>query len=190
MKSIKSAIIVLLFAAIVAGVYMFLVGDLKFEAKAAKGNGLNNTGFLETEEDFRDKLAELRMDQIKMQKRKLLMVERKQAIVKELKDKGITSTSNIADKDVKFKVSNLKTAVKDIKVVDKSIEKYQQGIDAIEAMLTRLEQERLSGEVSISKEKAEELGIILLDVEDKLIEEDNILEEEALRELLGLELGE
>lgn len=190
MKSVKSAIIVLLFAAVVAGVYLYLVGDLKFDGNGAKEDGPNNTGFLKTEEEFRTKLAELRIEQEKMQRRKKLMVERKEDIVKELKDKGVTSTSDISGKDVKFKISNLKTAVKDIKVVDKSIDRYQEGIDAIEAMLTKLEQERLSGEVAISEEKAKELGIMLLDLEDKLIEEENILEEEALRELLGLELGE
>ena len=190
MKSIKSAIIVLLFAALVAGVYLYIVGDLKFDGGAAKDDGPNNTGFLKTEEEFRTKLAEHRIEQEKMRRRKKLKVERKDELVKELKAKGITSTSDISDNEVKYTINNLKTAVTDIKVVDKSIGKYQEGIDAIEAMLTKLEQERLSGEVAISEEKATELGIMLLDLDEKLTAEENVLEEEALRELLGLELGE
>lgn len=189
MKSIKSAIIVLLFATVVAAVYLYAVGDLKLDGGKVD-DGPNNTGFLKTEDEFRTKLAELRIEQEKMERRKKLMIERKDVIVKELKEKGITSTSDITDKDVKYKINNLKTAVSDIKVVDKSIARYQEGIDAIEAMLTKLEQERLSGEVAISEEKAEELGIMLLDLDDKLTEEENILEEDALRKLLGLELGE
>ena len=135
MSSLKSAIIILLFAAVVAGVYMYATGDLKFDG-TEKNKGPNTTGFLKTEEEFRTKLAELRIEQKKMERRKELMAERKDEIVKELKDKGITSTSDISDKDVKYKINNLKTAVNDIKVVDKSIVRYQEGIDAVEAMLS------------------------------------------------------
>ncbi|QEG22765.1 hypothetical protein [Mariniblastus fucicola] len=188
MKSVKSAILILLFAAVVAGVYLYAVGDLKFDREEVAGP--NNTGFLKTEAEFRTKLAELRIEQNKMERRKELMIERKDEIVAELKEKGITSTSDISDKDVKYKITNLKKSVSDIKVVDKSIGKYQQGIDAIEAMLTKLEQERLSSEVAISEDKAKELSIMLLDLDEKLTEDENILEEEALREMLGLELGE
>ncbi len=187
MKSIKSAIIILLFATIVGGGYLYLVGDLKLDN--GKKDGSNNTGFLKTEEEFRTKLAELRIEQNKMERRKKLMVERKDVIVTELKEKGITSTSDISDKEIKYKINNLKASVADIKTVDKSIDRYQEGINAIEAMLTKLEQERISGEVAISDEKAEELGKMLIDLDEELIEDDNILEDEALRELLGLELG-
>ena len=189
MKSLKSAIIILLFATIVGGVYLYLVGDLKFDNNN-NDKGPNSSGFLKTEAEFRTKLAELRIEQEKMGRRKKLMVERKDEIVTALKEAGITSTSDITAKDIKYKVTNLKKAVADIKVVDKSIDRYQEGINAIEAMLTKIEQERISGEVAISDEKAEELGKMLLDLDEKLTEEENILEDEALREMLGLELGE
>ena len=188
MSSIKSALIIVLFAALVAGVYMYATGDLKFDPNE-KNDGPNNSGFMTTEAEFRTKLAELRIEQDKMRRRKERMIENKDEIVQELKDKGITSTSEITERDVKFKVANLKKAVSGIKVVDKSIDKYQDGIDAIESMLTKLEQDRLSKDVEISEEKAEELSIMLLDLDEKLTEDDDVLEEEALRELLGLELG-
>ncbi len=188
MKSIKSAIIILLFATIVGGAYLYLVGDLQFDNE--KNDGPNNTGFMKTEAEFRTKLAELRIEQDKMGRRKKLMVERKDEIVAALKEAGIKSTSDISDKEIKYKVTNLKKAVADIKTVDTSIGRYQEGINAIEAMLTKLEQERISGEVAISDEKAEELGKMLLHLDEKLTEEENILEDEALREMLGLELGE
>lgn len=190
MRSLKSAIIVLLFATVVAGVYLYLVGDLKFDDNGGGNDGPNNTGFLKTEAEFRTKLAELRIEQNKMGRRKELMIENKDEIVSELKSKGITSTSDISAKDVKYKITNLKKAVKGIKDVDKSIAKYQEGIDAIEAMLDKLEQDRLSAEVAISEDKAKELSIMLLDLDEKLTEEENLLEEQELRDLLGLELGE
>ncbi len=189
MKSLKSAIIILLFATIVGGAYLYLVGDLKFDTQN-NDKQPNSSGFLKTEEEFRTKLAELRIEQEKMGRRKKMMVERKDEIVEALKEAGITSNSDITDKEIKYKVTNLKTAVAGIKVVDKSIDRYQEGIDAIEAMLTKLEQERISGEVAISDEKAEELGKMLIHLDEQLTEEESILEEDALRELLGLELGE
>jgi len=188
MSSIKSAIIILLFAALVAGVYMYATGDLKFDPNEDKGP--NNTGFMNTPEEFHKKLAELRIEQEKMERRKELMTEKKDKIVAFLKEKGVTSTSDISDADVKYKISNLKTHVNDIKVVDKSIDKYQEAINAVESMLAKLEQQRLSDEVNIPEEKAKELSIMLLDLDEKLSVDQDLLEEEALRELLGLELGE
>ena len=189
MSSFKTAIIILLFATIVTGVYMYLNGDLPAN-NGGRSAGPNNTGFMTTEAEFRGKLAELRIEQEKMERRKKLMIERKDDIVTELKDKGVTSTSDISDKSIKYQVTNLKKSINGIKEVDNSIGDYQKGIDAIEAMLTKLEQDRLSAEVEISEEKAEELSIMLLDLDQKLLEDDNLFEEEELRDILGSELGE
>ena len=190
MSSIKNAIIILLFATIVAGAY-YMFTDGKLPKIGDDGETTpNTTGFMKTEEEFRTKLAELRIEQEKMQRRKELMIERKDDIVKELKDKGISASSDISDKTIKYKVTSLKKSLNSIKDVDRSIEKYQQGIDAVEVMLAKLEQDRISDEVAISEEKAEELNIMLLDLDEKLSDGDDIFEEEELRNVLGLELGE
>ena len=167
---------------------MFVTGDIQFVRNDPASGGSN--AFLKTEEEFRNKLAELRIEQDKMKRRKSLMEQRKNEIVDELKEKGINSSSDISDKDILYKINNLQTAVADIGDVEKNISRYQEGINAIEAMLTKLEQERISNEVAISEEKAKELSMMLIDLDEKLIKDNNILEEEALRELLGSELGE
>lgn len=190
MKSFQSAITVLLFAALVAGVYMWAVGDLKVGDRP-DNDGNNNSGFLKTEGEFRRKLAELRIEQDKVGRRKILMEERKAETVAYLKEKGITSTSNLDDKDVKYAVKNLKQTVSDIKGLDKIVERYEEGIVAIEAMLKQIEQERISAEVALSDEQAEELNIMIRDLDEKLGGgELDLLEDDKLRELLDLELGE
>lgn len=181
----------MLFAAVVAGIYMWAVGDLNFGNQPKEDDGQNNSGFLKTEAEFRRKLAELRMDQDKVVRRKALMEERKGETISYLKEKGITSTSNLEDKDVKYAVNNLKQMVADLKGLDKIIGRYEDGIVGIEAMLKQIEQKRISAEVALSDEKAEELNIMIRDLDEKLAgDEPDLLEEEKLRELLDLELNE
>lgn len=188
MKSINSAIMVFLFSAVVAGIYLYAVGDLKlFDREIVQEP--ENEGFLKTEAEFRRKLAELRMDREKLINRKKLMVERKGETVDFLKDKGITATSDLEDSDVKYAVNNLKRAVADIKEVEKNVAKYNDSITAVEAMLVKLEQERIANEVAVSDETKIELSVMLKNLDDQLVgEELDIFEEEELRDLLGEEL--
>jgi len=170
---------------------MWVVGDLKFGADNKAASNVNNTGFLKTPAEFRNKLAELRMDQEKVKRRKALLLDRKQETVELLKEKGITSDSDLTDKDVKYAVRNLKRYVADIKNMDAIVARYDEPIAAIEAMLERLEQERIADEVAISDERAAELGKMLIDLDERLGADDEVdlFEEEELRGLLGDELG-
>ncbi len=192
MKSIQNAIFVFLFCAVVAGVYLWVIGDLKFTGNSDPSEtAINNTGFLKTPAEFRRKLAELRMDQDKVKRRKQLLLERKQETVDFLKEKGVTSDSDLTDKDVKYAVHNLKRYVADTKNMDTIIARYNEPIAAIEAMLQRLEQERIAEEVAISDERAMELGKMLIDLDEKLSgDELDVLEVEELRDMLDLELNE
>lgn len=188
MKSINSAIMVVLFSAFVAGIYLYAVGDLKlFDRQVVQEP--QEEGFLKTEGQFRRKLAEMRMDRDKLVRRKELMVKRKSETVDFLKEKGITATSNLEDSDVKYAVNNLKRAVADIKEVDKNVARYDDSITAVEAMLVKLEQERIANEVAVSDETKIELSAMLKNLDDQLLgEELDIFAEEELRDLLGEEL--
>ena len=189
MKSLNSALLILLFAALVSGVYLYATGDLKlFDGNGAE---VEEEGeFLKTEEQFRDKLAELRIDREKLERRKKLMEERKAETVSFLKEKGITSESDLSDKDVKYAVNNLKVALIDIKEVDKNVEKYSSAIAAVEAMLKKMEQQAIADEVAVSDEKKIEMSAMIKELDDKLIgDEMDILEEEKLRQLLDNELN-
>lgn len=188
MKSLQSAILVLVFSAGVFLVYNYLIGG--FEPVPDDAGPTNNTGFLKTESEFRFKLAELRMDQEKVVRRKNLLMSRKKETVELLKSKGINAESDLSDKDVKYAARNLKRTVAEMKKMDVTVAKYEKAIVAIEAMLNEMERDRIAAEVAISDEKAEELGIMILDLDERLADgEDDIFEDDELREILGMELG-
>jgi hypothetical protein len=188
MKSLKSALVILLFAALVSGIYLYATGDLKL------GNVTETETegeFLKSEEQFRNKLAELRMDREKLIRRKKLMEDRKAETISFLKEKGITSESDLSDKDVKYAINNLKVAVADVKEVEKNVLKYDDAIAAVEAMLVKMEQEAIANEVAVSVEKKIQMSAMIKELDDKLIgDEPDIIEEEKLRELLDNELDE
>jgi len=92
--------------------------------------------------------------------------------------------------DTKYAVRNLKRYVADMNGMDETIKSYDKPIAAIEAMLKRIEQDQIAAEVAISDEKAEELGVMLLDLDERLgVEETDMFEEEELRQILSSELG-
>lgn len=187
MKSIQSAILVLAFSLTVYLAYTYLING---NAPVVPEPSTNNTGFLKTEPEFRNKLAELRMDQDKVIRRKSLLAGRKKETIELLKSKGITADSDLGDKDVKYAARNLKRTVAEMKKMDETVNRYQKAIDAIEAMLKELERDRIASEVAISDERAEELGIMILDLDERLSEgDDDIFEDEELRAILGEELA-
>ncbi len=191
MKSISSAITVLLFCTVVAGVYLYAVGDLKFGGGDTEPSNVNNTGFLKTPAEMRRKLAQLRLDQEKVRRRRKLTQGRKQEVVDLLKKKGVDSNADLSDDDLKYEVRSLKRYVEDIREMDSIIVKYDKPIAAIEAMLKLAEQERIADEVAISDEKAAELGKMIIDLDEKLgvDEAPDLFEEDELRSLLSDELG-
>ncbi len=189
MKSIQNALTVLLFCTVVAGVYLYFMGDLSFQGGQQKPE-VSKTGFLKTEQEFRDKLAELRLDRDKVIRRKQLLQDRKSETVELLKSKGVTADSDLNDADTKYAVQNLKRYVADLKGMDGIVEKYDKPIAAIEAMLVRIEQDQIAADVAISDEKAEQLGVMLLDLDDRLgVGDNDVFEESELRDLLSDELG-
>ena len=146
---------------------------------------------LKNEKDFRNKLAVLRLDREKLSRRKKLMEERKAETVQFLKDKGVTSESDLGDSDVKYAISNLKQFVSDLEEVDKNVDRYTNTITAVEAMLKKLEQEAISNEIAISDEEQIRMSALIKELDDKILgEEKDIFEEAKLRELLGDELGQ
>ena len=70
MKSIQSAILILAFSATVYLAYTYLINGPNPDGGNASPT--NNTGILKTEPEFRNKLAELRMDQNSCPPKKLV----------------------------------------------------------------------------------------------------------------------
>ena len=120
-----------------------------------------------------------------------MLGKRKQETIDLLRSKGVTADSDLSDKDVKYAARNLKRTVAEMKKMDETVGEYQKLIDAIEAMLKEMERDRIASEVAISDERAEELGIMMLDLDERLADgDDDIFEDEELREILGTELGD
>lgn len=152
----------------------------------------NNSGFLKTEQELRNKLAEFRMEQDKVTRRMALLTDRKNETVALLKSKGVTSKSNLDDdKEVSLAVNNLKKDVTDINHLQGIIDQYEKGILSIESMLKEMERDRITAEVAVTEDKQIEIAKIITDLDEKLgvDAEKDILEEERLRDLLDLELG-
>ena len=127
-----------------------------------------------------------------MRRRIALLEDGKNKTVAYLKENGITSTSDITDKEVKLKVNSLKRDVADIKKLKDSVAEYDKAIYSIESMLEEIARNRITEEVAISDDKALEMDKIIIHLDEKLgvDEEIDILEEEELRDLLESELGE
>lgn len=190
MKSFNSALMILLFAAVVSGVYLYSTGDLKLFDRSKPGDVAGEGDFLKTEKQFRDKLAELRINHDKLLRRKKLMEERKAETVAFLKDKGISSESDLSDKEVRYAINNLKVAVADLEVVEKNAQKYTDTIASVEAMLTNMEHRAIADEVAISDEEKIQMSALIKQLDDHLLgDEPDVLEDAKLRELLGSELG-
>jgi cell division protein FtsB len=185
----KQLLTFLLLVALGAGLYYFLV--VKPVDQPVNPNA-NNSGFLKTEAEIRNKLAEFRIEQDKVRRRIALLEDGKNKTVAYLKENGITSTSDITDKEVKLKVNSLKRDVADIKKLKDSVAEYDKAIYSIESMLEEIARNRITEEVAISDDKALEMDKIIIHLDEKLgvDEEIDILEEEELRDLLESELGE
>jgi predicted component of type VI protein secretion system len=127
-----------------------------------------------------------------VRRRIALLEDGKNKTVAYLKENGITSTSDITDKEVKLKVNSLKRDVADIKKLKDSVAEYDKAIYSIESMLEEIARNRITEEVAISDDKALEMDKIIIHLDEKLgvDEEIDILEEEELRDLLESELGE
>jgi len=189
MKSFQSAILILVFSATVFLAYTYLIQGS--DPVGPDSSPINNTGFLKTEQEFKDKLAQLRLEREKVVRRKKLLDDRKAETVELLKSKGFTAESDLDNEDTKYAVRDLNRYVADMQSMDETIKKYDKPIAAIEAMLKRIEQDQIAAEVAISSEKAEELGIMLLDLDERLgVKETDMFEEQAIRKILSSELGD
>lgn len=192
-QSFHNLITLVLFIALSFVGYLWFTGQLVSRANVAVENASGGgSGLLTTEAEFRDKLAELRMQRDKVQRGVKRLEKLKSETLEHLREKGINSGTdyvNSDDRDIKYAMVNLKEWVAQIAKINKEVEYYDDAINSITTMLDRLERERISEDVSLSEEESFELQKIIVDLDERLEVEQNILEEEELRKLLDLEMG-
>lgn len=145
---------------------------------------------LQTEAQFRDKVAELKRDRERLLNAMQRLENRKQETLDFLRDKGVTSSADITDdKDVKYALNNLKGWKTEIEGFGTQVAKYDEAINSIVAMLDKLERERLSRDVALSEEQLIDLRKIVVDLDERLdIRDADILADEELGQILDEEM--
>jgi hypothetical protein len=147
---------------------------------------------LNSEQEFRDKLAELKMQREKSSRAVARLEERKAATVAFLKDKGVKSAADVAeDTNLKYAARELKGWTEEIDKLQQELGHYDQAIKAIETMLSELERKRISETVALSEEEYLKLRKIVLDLNDRLdVDKQDLIADEELDNLLREELGD
>lgn len=190
--NLHSFLTLVLLAALAAIGYLWFTGKLVPRTQVAKENLQATSGLLKTESQFRDKLAELRMQRDKVKRGVKRLDKLKGETVEHLKTKGINSGADYLtskDPDVKYAVVNLKGWVAQIDKINKEVAYYDEAISSIEVMLDKIERERINESVSLSEDEYLDLQKIIVDLNERLEVETNILEDEELGKLLDLEMA-
>ena len=169
-----------------------VTGQLGPRIDVANDNLNKGSGLLKTEGQFRDKLAELKIQRDKIQRGIKRSERLKSETVAELKEKGIASGAdfkNSTDQDVKKKVLSLKEAVDHIGKYKKEVSYYDDAISSIQAMLEKIERERIDDSISLSEEEYLDLQKVIVDLDERLKVDTTLLEDEELGDLLDHEMG-
>ena len=191
-ETFHSVVTFLLFAVLCAIGYLWYSGQLIPRAQVVGDQLQVGTGLLKTESQFRDKLAELRMQREKVQRGVQRLEDFKAENIAKLREMGISSGSdfvNSTDRDVKLAVVNLRGWVAQIEKLKKEVTYYDEAISNIEVMLDKIERERIDESVSLSEDEYIELQKIIVDLNERLNVETDILEDEELGKLLDLEMA-
>jgi len=191
-KKTSSLVSIILLAVLCAVGYLWYTGQLGPRIDAAGENLKNGSGLLRTEGEFRDKLAELKIQKDKIQRGIKRSEKHKSKTVSELKEMGVSSGAdfkNSSAPDVKKKVLSLKGAVADIEKHNKVVSYIDDAITSIQAMLEKIERQRIDDSISLSEEEYLDLQKVIVDLDERLNVDTTVLEDEELSNLLDLEMG-
>lgn len=191
-ESIHYLITFVLFASLCGVAYLWYTGQLGAGSKVAGENGIDGSSVLKTESQFRDKLAELRMQRYKAELGVKQLEKFKAEKISKLKEMGIDSGDEFlksTDPGVKLAVVDLKGWVTQIAKIKKELTYYDDAIANVEGMLDKINRERIGDSVALSEEEYLELQKIVVDLNERLKVETDILEDEELRKLLDLEMS-
>lgn len=146
---------------------------------------------LKTESDFREKIAEIRMNKERLERGIAKLEDQKADNVKFLKEKGIRSVANAeGDPAAEMAIRNLKGWTESIKDLRGQLDIYDSTISRLDGMLTKIQREMISDSVTLTEEQEVEMLAIIKGLNEQLkINEDDPLVDAELDTLLGEELG-
>lgn len=191
-KTSSSLISLILLMALCAIGYLWFTGQLGPRIDTAADNMNKGSGLLKTEGEFRDKLAELKIQRDKIQRGIKRSERLKSETLAKLKEQGISSGADFkssTDQDVKKKVLSLKDAVAHIDKYNKEVGYYDEAISSIQAMLEKIERERIDESISLSEDEYLDLQKVIVDLDERLKVDTTLLEDEELGDLLDHEMG-
>ncbi len=157
-------------------------GKAKQQAKAQ--------GFLTTQQDFQDKLEELKRqrDRAKLQRSRL--DERKQDAAQRLRNLGVKTPADIeANAEAKLAYHEIKDIIQSNDKLAADIEVYDDAIIRIEAALRELDRKRLMENAGISEDQFRQLRTIVNDVDDRLTSQSSSIDSLEVQSILDDVLG-
>jgi len=156
----------------------------------ASRQGSDKGKTLRSEQDFRDKLAELRMQRTKIIRHIRQLEKTKSETIEFLKQKGIQSSADLSDDvNIQYALRNLQGDKAAIDKLENELKYYDEAIGSIKAMLDELSRKSIRDAVALTDEDFVELRKIVLDLNDRLkVEPENVIQQEELAKLLDEEL--
>ncbi len=185
----RNLALVIFFAGITAFIVFAAMGGLGSANSGDRDTGAKGT--LTTEADFRDKLAEIKMNKDKLQRSIAKIEESRDKNLQFLKDQGITKVADAkGNPSAEIALVNLKAWTENIKSLTDQFGKYDSAISRIEGMLEKLERERINESVSLTEAQEVELRAIVMDLDDRLdIGNNDILKDAEMDDLLSKQLN-
>ncbi len=180
----KNLVTLLLACLVTAGLVYFIMEkpDLPVDDNGPKP--------LRTEADFREKIAEIRMNKEDLEQGIARLEDRKTENVKFLKDKGIRSVADAeGDPNAEMAIRNLKGWTESIKELKGQLAIYDSTISRLDGMLTKIERDMINESVTLTEEQEVEMLSIIKGLNEQLkINEDDPLIDAELDTLLSEEL--
>jgi hypothetical protein len=186
-KLIQIVLLVLVAAACGAAVLYFF---LEPRPPVVDGSESGFRSLAKTEAEVRDRLAEFRMQRLKLVNAiKGLEIE-KQKTLDHLKSKGIESSADLDnnDADARFALMAFNRLVSDIKSREDDVKVYDEAIASLGAQLDDLRRKYLNDSATLSEREYMDLQKHIVDVRERLLGDVDIFQEAELRKTLDEEL--
>lgn len=183
----KNAVFVLILIALTGVILVFALGGFGPQLDVATDRS-DDEQSLTSEEDYVQKLTEIKMRRTKVLTGITRLEKRKAENVQLLKDKGIRKLVDAqGDPEARVAINSLKDLSSLIGQRNKEIEALDKAIARLDGMLNKIRRENVPG---LTEEQQIELRAIQLELDEKLGLDDDLLFEDAeIDEMLNKDLG-
>jgi cell division protein FtsB len=157
----NKALFLILSLALAVGLYLFLSSNQK--------QPVNSKEPFATEAQFRDKLAEYRMERDKLERHIAQLQDGKNKAVEVLKQNNIAKVADAKGNfEAEVAIQSLKASTEKIKELTAQFQYYDNAISRIDGMLDKLERDRIHSEVKLTEAQEIELRAIVKNLNEQL----------------------